>query len=238
MSTASLAQVSPAHNSTQQIRVISRRRPPWAWFDKRIITRYGRQLGPHGIAVYMALSVHADGELQTCFPSYQTIAREIGVSRPTVLKAIKLLLSLLLISKQAMQSPEGDAGPNLYTLLDIPATPIDLQATPPPDDPATPSELSTDQGGVVNDIDHPSQSPLLGVVNEVSPNKNLLERDIQNKSHSQRLHVEGEEQRPTPSSYGCRGYTPLTREPLAERKALLRQQAAQLAQQAANPASG
>jgi hypothetical protein len=152
MSTSTVPQVSPSHNSTDQIRVISRRRPPWAWFDKRIITRYGRQLGPHDIAVYMALTVHADGELQTCFPSYQTIAKQIGVSKPTVLKAIKLLLTLHLIMKQAMQSPEGDAGPNLYTLLDIPATPIDLPATPPPDELAPPPELSTDQGGVVNEV--------------------------------------------------------------------------------------
>jgi hypothetical protein len=71
------------------------------------------------------------------------------------------------------------------------------------------------------------------VVNVVDPNKNLLERDIQNKSNGQRLHVEGEAQRPIPSSYGRRGYTPLTRDQLAARKALLRQQAAQLAQQEA-----
>jgi hypothetical protein len=231
MSDPSVPQVHPLHNSHDQIRVISRRRPPWAWFDKRIITRYGRQLGPHGIAVYMALALHADGEVQTCFPSYQTLARQIGVSKPTVLKAIKLLLSLLLISKQAMQSPEGDPGPNLYALLDFPTTPIDLQATPPPHDPATPSELSTDQGGVVNDVYHPSQPPLPAVVNDVSPNKNLLERDLKNKSNGQRLHVEGEEQKPTLSSYGRRGYAPLTPAQLAERKAFLRQQAQALARQ-------
>jgi hypothetical protein len=229
MSTTSVSQPHPLHKASPQIRVISRRRPPWAWFDKRIITRYGRQLGPHGIAVYMALTVHADGELQTCFPSYQTIARQINVSKPTVLKAIKLLLTLLLIEKQAMQSPAGDPGPNLYTLLDIPAT--------------LPVELAPDAGppapeGVVNDVDHPSQPPLPPVGNDVDPNKNLLERDVQNKSHGQHVHVEGEEQRPIPSSYGRRGYTPLTRDELAERKALLRQQAAQLARQAANPAPG
>jgi Helix-turn-helix domain len=232
MSNPSLAQVHPSHNSPEQIRVISRRRPPWAWFDKRIITRYGRQLGPHGIAVYMALAVHVDGELQTCFPSYQTIAKQIGVSKPTVLKAIKLLLTLHLITKQAMQSPEGDPGPNLYVLLDIPATPIDLQATPPPDDLAPP-ELSTDQRGVGNDIDHPTQRPLPGVGNDVDPNKNLLERYVKNKNNSMVIHTnrEQETQKPQPSSYGRRGYLPLTSQQLAERKAFLRQQAAELARQ-------
>jgi hypothetical protein len=221
MSAPSVSQVHPSHNTQDQIRVISRRRPPWAWFDKRIITRYGRQLGPHGIAVYMALTVHADGELQTCFPSYQTIAKQIGVSKPTVLKAIKLLLTLHLISKQAMQSPEGDPGPNLYTLLDIPEAP---------------PELSTDHRGVVNDIDHPSQPPLLGVVNDVDPNENLLGRDVENKNYGAIVSTNGTQklQKPEPLSYGRRGYIPLTPPQLAERKALLRQQAAQLAQREAS----
>jgi hypothetical protein len=60
-----------------------------------------------------------------------------------------------------------------------------------------------------------------------------LERDVKNKSNGQHLHVEGEAQKPIPSRYGRRGYTPLTRDQLAARKAMLRQQAAQLAQQAA-----
>jgi hypothetical protein len=128
----SLSHACLLDNSQDKIRVISGRRPPWAWFDKRIVTRYGRRLGPNGIAVYMALTVHADGELQSCFPSYQTIAEQIGVSRHTVMKAINLLLTLHLIMKQAMQSPAGDPGPNLYTLLDVPATP---------------PEFSTEEGG-------------------------------------------------------------------------------------------
>ena len=228
MSNPSVPQVAPSYNSPDQIRIISRRRPPWAWFDKRIITCYGRQLGPHGIAVYMALAVHADGESQTCFPSYQTIAREIGVSKPTVLKAIKLLLSLLLISKQAMQSPEGDAGPNLYALLDILVIPLTL--SPPAVDRAPEAHPAVAEGGVVNDVDYPSKPPLPPVVNDVSPNKNLCERDEKNEGNSPHLHVErGNSEQPP--RFGSRGYTPLTRDQLAERKAFLRQQAAQLCEQ-------
>lgn len=119
--------------TTEQIRVISRRSQPWAWFDKRVITRYGRQLGPHGLAVYMALATHVDGETQSCFPSYQTLARETGMSRRAVMRAMAKLCELKLISKTALLSPAGDAGPNAYALLDIPA-PFEL-------------ELSTAEGG-------------------------------------------------------------------------------------------
>jgi hypothetical protein len=245
MSHASLSQTDPLYNSHDQIRVISGRRPPWAWFDKRIVTRYGRLLGPNGIAVYMALTVHADGELQTCFPSYQTIAKQIGVSRPTVLKAIKLLIVLHLVMKQAMQSPEGDPGPNLYTLLDLPSTPLDLSGVPswatiddledeasPPEDLPPPPEVSTGQGEVVNQVDHPSQSNLPPVVNDVYPNKSLFEQDVKNRTHGADLHVDGAQkpQKPQPTSYGHRGYQPLTSQDLAERKAMLRRQAAMLAQ--------
>jgi len=227
MPISTVAQLHASHNATDQIRVISRRRQPWAWFDKRVITRYGRQLGPHGIAVYMALAVHVDGEMQRCFPSYQTLAREIGVSRPTVVKAIKTLLKHQLINKEAMQSPEGDAGPNLYSLLDIPDMPIEW-STPAP-------EVSTDERsavpeGVVNDVTHGGQSPLPPVVKEVNPKKNLLERDEKNKGNGQHLHRAGETT-PPPLRFGHRGYMPLTREQLAHRKILLQQQALLLAQQ-------
>ena len=114
----------------RSIRAIARCRSGWAWFDKRIITRYGRLLGPNGVAVYMALAVHADSEQQTCFPSYQTIAKQLNMSRPTVLKAIKLIITLYLASKQWTQSPEGDPGPNLYAMLEIPNGPLDLMGLP------------------------------------------------------------------------------------------------------------
>jgi GntR family transcriptional regulator len=112
--------------TTEQIRVISHRSQPWAWFDKRVISRYGRQLGPHGLAVYMALAMHADGETQSCFPSIQTVSRETGVSRAQLKRVLHRMVTLKLIRKDAMWSPEGDPGPNTYVLLDVPDGPLDL----------------------------------------------------------------------------------------------------------------
>jgi DNA-binding transcriptional MocR family regulator len=180
------------------IRIISRRHQPWAWFDKRVITRYGHHLGPHGIAVYMALAVHVDGDTQTCFPSYRTLAYETGLSRPTVVKAMKTLVALGLVGKEAMQSPDGDAGPNLYSLLDIP-----IYAE---------NEGATASAGVVNDVNHPSKPPLPPVVNDVNPNKNQGERDTKNKKAGQAFSHEKSGKAPN----------------LAARKAVLRQQAEQL----------
>jgi Helix-turn-helix domain len=215
MSTSSVRHLGNQTQATDQIRVISRRHQPWAWFDKRVITQYGHHLGPHGIAVYMALAIHVDGESQTCFPSYRTLAYETGLSRPTVIKAMKTLVELKLVGKEALESPEGDAGPNLYSLLDIPVHPA--------------GELSTTSEGVVNDVNHRSQPPLPPVVNDVYPNKNLGERDTKNKSNGNISHVE-KGKTPGPHGLGRKAYTPQNPQQLAERKALLRQQALQLRQ--------
>jgi hypothetical protein len=197
----------------------------------------------------MALAVHADSERQTCFPSYQTIAKQLNMSKPTVLKAIKLIITLYLASKQWTQSPEGDPGPNLYALLEIPTGPLDLTGLPtwatiaaveedttsPPEDVAPTVELSTEPEGVVNEIDHPSQPDLPRVVSDVYPNKNLLGQDVKNKSNGSGLRTQGRDEkayeRPQPVSYGRRDYTPLPPQALAARKALLRAQAEALAQQ-------
>jgi Helix-turn-helix domain len=158
---------------SEQIRVISRRQP-WAWFDKRIIRRYGRVLGPQGIAVYMALATHADGEEQKSFPSYQTIAKEISSSRSTVIRVMKILVRLNLIRKETMASPDGDAGPNIYSLLDVP---VDNSLEEPVDN-------SKKQGGVVSQGHHGGVTGTLGVVSHRHPNKNLFEENTENKKEA------------------------------------------------------
>jgi hypothetical protein len=58
--------------------------------------------------------------------------------------------------------------------------------------------------------------------------------DVENKNNGAVIHTnwEPKTQKPQPSSYGHRGYLPLTSQQLAERKAFLRQQALELARQA------
>jgi len=70
----------------------------WYWIDREILTQYGRKLKPSGIAVYNVLASFANNDTQTCFPTQQTIADLIGLSRATVNRKIRLLKELGLIN--------------------------------------------------------------------------------------------------------------------------------------------
>ena len=76
-------------------------------------------VGVQGVAVYAALASFADGHGE-CWPSLGAIARRVGASRPTVIKALRRLESVGLI--RIARPGEGAAGhhSNLYTLLPCP----------------------------------------------------------------------------------------------------------------------
>lgn len=141
------------------------------WADNEIIDKYGAELGPFGIAVYMALSRHANRN--RCFPSFGGIAKRIGASRPTVVKAIKKLEELGLISvERGRQTESGDWDSNVYILNRI------------------------DRGGK-GDLP-PSKGDLLGVVKDVYQGSKggLHEQDYSNKTNSN--NGGGEKQPPPP----------------------------------------
>lgn len=79
---------------------------------------WGKKIGAAGIAIYQSLASRAwDGQ---CFPSYQTIAEDTGVSRPTAIKYIKKLQDAGLIEVQPRFNRRGDPTSNLYTLANLP----------------------------------------------------------------------------------------------------------------------
>jgi DNA-binding Lrp family transcriptional regulator len=80
---------------------------------------WGKAIGAVGIAIYQSLASRAwDGQ---CFPSYQTIADDTGVSRPTAIKYIKKLQRAGLIEVQPRYNRRGDPSSNLYTLSHLPS---------------------------------------------------------------------------------------------------------------------
>lgn len=80
---------------------------------------WGKAIGAVGIAIYQSLASRAwDGQ---CFPSYQTIADDTGVSRPTAIKYIKILQQAGLIEVQPRHNRRGDPSSNLYTLSHLPS---------------------------------------------------------------------------------------------------------------------
>lgn len=99
--------------------VRDRRQKEWFWLDNVLLDEYAKVIGPNATLVYIALSRHADNELQNCWPSMDTIAEKCGIkSRNTVAKGIKMLQTYNMIEVQESINPaNGKRLNNVYTLL-------------------------------------------------------------------------------------------------------------------------
>lgn len=106
-----------------------------------------------------ALLVSYAGDNATCYPSINTICKNLGLSKPTIIKSINELKKEKLIAVQKTITKSGDYGNNVYEPLYL----IDE---------------------VVNDVDYPSQLDLLGVVKEVYPKNNSLRNNIEDTAFS------------------------------------------------------
>jgi len=96
------------------------------------------------VAVYSWLCYYANFKAQDCFPSITTLAYHYGVSRRTIMRAIKQLERLKAVS---IERKKGK--PNIYKLLNI----LGVKSYPQPS----------------SDIDVTSDRAVTGVVTQVSP---------------------------------------------------------------------
>jgi DNA-binding MarR family transcriptional regulator len=69
----------------------------WFRVPNVVIDRHGVSLGPSGIAVYCVLAKYANNLTHKAFPSHGRIARQLGISRRTVIRKLKKLQELGLI---------------------------------------------------------------------------------------------------------------------------------------------
>lgn len=99
------------------------RRPGWFWADNTLIDVYAPRIGAHGIAVYMMLVRHLNGD-GACWPSMATIARTLGISRRKVVDCIKRLQDEGLIDVENREADKKGTISNLYTIHRV--------GTPPP----------------------------------------------------------------------------------------------------------
>lgn len=106
------------HGEEVKLGIRDERRPGWHWAYHEIIDEYGGKLGPHGLAIYYALCRHAN-ENRECWPSYQTLAHETGMSRRQAIREVGRLLAMGFIGKVSrFEDKYGDQDTNLYVLLD------------------------------------------------------------------------------------------------------------------------
>lgn len=73
---------------------------------------------PHALALFVQLALYADYETKSCFPSLTTLMKDTGLSKNTVLKAIKELEAAGLLRKGVRTDPQHA---NTYTVMEIPS---------------------------------------------------------------------------------------------------------------------
>ena len=72
------------------------------------------QIGVYGYAVYSAIKRHLNQKTGDCYPSYTTIARKIGIDRGTVIRYVKKLKALNIISPLLRFKEDGSPTSNQY----------------------------------------------------------------------------------------------------------------------------
>jgi hypothetical protein len=99
--------------------VQDRRRKGFFTLDNELLDRFGADLGPYGLAVYVALARFANREGE-CWPSFTTIAQRTGMSRRQVIRETAKLAARGLIAVEAKtDQATGEHKANLYILLDV-----------------------------------------------------------------------------------------------------------------------
>ena len=87
---------------------------PHTRIDNDIIDDYLPQIGTYGFTIYSVIKRHLNQKSGQCNPSYATIARKIGIDRGTVIRYVKKLKALGLISPDMRFKEDGSQSSNQY----------------------------------------------------------------------------------------------------------------------------
>jgi|GEM_PF-6047442 len=130
-----------------------KRRKNWFWDHNEI---FESDLSANAKLVRLFLARCANGE-RTAWPSLSTIARRCGISKPTVIKAMKELEEKNWLKKRVRKRPSQEFDATLYMLEEPPITSPSS---------ASSSTGSSSEGGSKGDLP-PVKNITRGVVNEV-----------------------------------------------------------------------
>jgi hypothetical protein len=87
---------------------------PHTRIDNSIIDDCASQIGIYGLGIYVAIKRHLNQKTGECYPSYQKIARKLGIDRGTVIRYVKKLKALKLLSPQLRFTEDGSPTSNQY----------------------------------------------------------------------------------------------------------------------------
>src|SRR5882672_11213742 len=96
---------------------------PHTRIDNDIIDDYLPRIGTYGYTIYAVIKRHLNQKSGQCNPSYATIARKIGIDRGTVIRYVKKLKALGLLSPHLRFKEDGGQSSNQYHFS--PAAPQD-----------------------------------------------------------------------------------------------------------------
>lgn len=104
------------------VRARDAREPGHFWADNELIG-YLPQIGPMGFTLYMLLAFHAKNNTGRAWPSVATLAKEMGVSEPSVLKYTEVLetAKLIVVTRPQSVSKNGKVVRHncTYTLINL-----------------------------------------------------------------------------------------------------------------------
>jgi hypothetical protein len=136
---------------------------PHTRIDNSIIDNLSSQIGIYGLGIYVAIKRHLNQKTGECFPSYQTIARKLGIDRSTVIRYVKKLKALNLLSPLLRFKEDGSPTSNQYNFdkgsssKQPPVVAQDNQPSctePPEQSPPNKKQRS------ITDVDFSTKSPL------------------------------------------------------------------------------
>jgi hypothetical protein len=91
---------------------------PHTRIENSIIDELAAQIGIYGLGIYVAIKRHLNTKTGDCYPSYATIARKLHIDRSTVIRYVKKLKALGLISPQLRFKEDGSPTSNQYNFDD------------------------------------------------------------------------------------------------------------------------
>lgn len=107
--------------------------PKFKYFEALESIRKRTDLGIYARYTYRELAARADAEQGTCYPSYARIARDTGMSRRTVIRAVKELVEAGILTLKG-RAAEGLQITNLFTIRYAPPLPAVSSSHHPIDD--------------------------------------------------------------------------------------------------------
>jgi hypothetical protein len=107
--------ISSAQVPSRKSAVVTAIRPHFRT-DNAMVDHYLELVGPIGFTLYSVLQRYTNRVTGVCWPSLATLAKKIGITKPTVLKYLRLLRKYGLISWEERYDDAGEHHSHLYTV--------------------------------------------------------------------------------------------------------------------------